>query len=70
MEFLGAELSRAVGLGGRGRRAGGAVERARSAVQRRIRNALDRLAEHAPELSRKLEAAIKTGTFCVFRPGR
>jgi tetratricopeptide (TPR) repeat protein len=69
IEFLGAELSRAVGLGGRGRRAGGAAERARSAVQRRIRNALERIADHAPELSRKLEAAIKTGTFCVFRSG-
>jgi tetratricopeptide (TPR) repeat protein len=69
IEFLGAELSRAVGLGGRGRRAGGAAERARSAVQRRIRNALDRLAEHAPDLTRKLETTIKTGTFCVFRPG-
>jgi tetratricopeptide (TPR) repeat protein len=68
IEFLGAELSRAVGLGGRGRRAGGAAERARSAVQRRIRNALDRIAEHAPALTSYLEQAIKTGTFCVYRP--
>jgi tetratricopeptide (TPR) repeat protein len=68
IEFLGAELSRAVGLGGRGRRAGGAAERARSAVQRRIRNALDRIAEHAPGLTSYLEQAIKTGTFCIYRP--
>ncbi len=70
IEFLGAELSRAVGLGGRGRRAGGAAERARSAVQRRIRNALDRIAENAPPLSEYLEQTVKTGTFCVFRPKR
>jgi tetratricopeptide (TPR) repeat protein len=69
IEFLGTELSRAVGLGGRGRRAGGAAERARSAVQRRIRNALDRIADHAPALTAYLEQTIKTGTFCVYRPG-
>ena len=68
IEFLGAELSRAIGLGGRGRRAGGAAERARSAVQRRIRNALDRIAEHAPALRTYLEHTLKTGTFCVYRP--
>ena len=48
IDFLGAELGRAVGLGGRQRRAGGAAERARSAVQRRIKNALDRIAEASP----------------------
>jgi hypothetical protein len=45
--MLGAELGRAVGLGGRARRAGGAAERARSAVQRRIKNAIERIGEHA-----------------------
>ena len=44
--MLGAELGRAVGLGGRSRRAGGAAERARSAVQRRIKNAIERIGEH------------------------
>ena len=48
IEFLTAEVSRAVGLGGRRRRAGGAAERARSAVQRRIRNTLDRIRDHSP----------------------
>jgi hypothetical protein len=68
IEFLGAELSRAVGLGGRSRRAGGASERARSAVQRRIKNALERIEEHAPALSAYLARSLKTGTFCVFIP--
>jgi tetratricopeptide (TPR) repeat protein len=69
IDFLGAELSRAVGLGGRGRRAGSAAERARSAVQRRIKNALDRITEAAPALGATLARGVKTGNFCVFRPG-
>jgi tetratricopeptide (TPR) repeat protein len=68
IEFLGAELSRAVGLGGRRRRAGGSTERARSAVQRRIRNAFERIRQSSPALADQLERAVKTGTFCVFRP--
>jgi tetratricopeptide (TPR) repeat protein len=68
IEFLAAELGRAVGLGGRARRAGAAAERARSAVQRRIKNALERIAEHAPALAAYLGRTIKTGNFCVFRP--
>ena len=51
IEFLGAELGRAVGLGGRARRAGAAAERARSAVQRRIKNALDRIQRASPALA-------------------
>jgi tetratricopeptide (TPR) repeat protein len=68
LAFLEAELSRAVGLGGRRRRAGAASERARSAVQRRIKNALERVAECSPGLAERLEREVKTGTFCVYRP--
>jgi hypothetical protein len=68
LEFLAAELSRAVGLGGRARRAAGAAERARSAVQRRIKNALGRIEEQDPALASYLGRAIRTGHFCVFRP--
>jgi tetratricopeptide (TPR) repeat protein len=68
LEFLGAELSRAVGLGGRARRAGSASERARSSVQRRVRNVLERVRQCAPELGEFLERSIKTGTYCVYRP--
>lgn len=70
IEFLAAELSRAVGLGGRARRAGGAGERARSAVQRRIRNVLERVREESPGLAEMLERTVKTGVYCVFMPGR
>jgi len=70
IETLAAELGRAVGLGGRARRAGGAAERARSAVQRRIKNAIERIAEHAPELAALLSRTIRTGNFCEYRPER
>jgi AAA ATPase domain len=69
LEFLTTELSRAVGLGGRTRRAGSAAERARSAVQRRIKNALQRIEEQAPALAAHLTRTVKTGNFCVYRPG-
>jgi tetratricopeptide (TPR) repeat protein len=68
LEFLGAELSRAVGLGGRARRAGSSSERARSAVQRRIRNVLERVRKSAPELAQLWDQTVTTGTYCVFRP--
>ncbi|HXJ20760.1 MAG TPA: AAA family ATPase [Polyangia bacterium] len=68
MEFLSAELSRALGLGGRNRRVGSAAERARVAVTRRIRDLIRRVAEQSPELGRHLEATVKTGTTCSYRP--
>jgi hypothetical protein len=68
IEMLGAELGRAVGLGGRVRRAGGAAERARSAVQRRLKNAIERVGEHAPELGALLGRTVRTGIYCVYRP--
>jgi tetratricopeptide (TPR) repeat protein len=68
IDFLANELGRAVGLGGRARRAGSAAERARSAVQRRIKNALVRIGEAAPDLAPRLARAVRTGNFCVYRP--
>jgi len=68
IEMLGAELGRAVGLGGRARRAGGAAERARSAVQRRIKNAIERIAEHSAPLGAYLTRTVRTGNYCVYRP--
>jgi hypothetical protein len=68
LTFLAAELSRAVGLGGRTRRAGSAAERARTAVQRRIKSALDKIEEASPALRAFLESTIRTGTYCEYRP--
>lgn len=63
------ELARAVGLGGRDRRAGSASERARSAVTRAIRHGLGRIREHNPSLAEHLDRTIRTGTYCAYVPG-
>jgi hypothetical protein len=68
LEALTAELARATGLGGRARRAGSAAERARVAVQRRVKDALARIEEAAPELGRHLAPRVYTGIFCSYRP--
>lgn len=68
LEALTAELSRAVGLGGRPRRFGTDAERARVNVQRRLRDAIRRLAEHDQALGRHLERAIRTGMHCAYDP--
>ncbi len=67
-EFLVRELSRAVGLGGRDRRAASASERARVAVTRAIRQEIVRISGHQPELGRHLDRAIRTGTYCAYDP--
>jgi pimeloyl-ACP methyl ester carboxylesterase len=68
IETLGRELSRAVGLGGRDRRAASAAERARINVTRAIKIALERIAEHNPALATLLTKGIRTGTFCSYTP--
>jgi hypothetical protein len=66
LDALGGELARAVGLGGRDRRAASAVERMRVNVQRRVRDALARISAQSPAIGRYLEASVRTGTFCSF----
>jgi hypothetical protein len=66
--FLVRELSRAVGLGGRDRRASSASERARVGVTRAVRQAIARIGEHHPELGEHLNRAIRTGTYCAYLP--
>jgi class 3 adenylate cyclase/tetratricopeptide (TPR) repeat protein len=68
LDFLSHELASAVGLGGRDRKAASASERARVNVTRAIRSALKRIGENDAELGRRLEAAVKTGTFCCYSP--
>ncbi|MDF3019121.1 MAG: regulatory protein LuxR [Steroidobacteraceae bacterium] len=69
LEVLSTELSRAFGLGGRARRAGSNVERARVNVQRRLKHAIDRIARECPAAGRHLEWAVHTGSFCSYQPG-
>jgi tetratricopeptide (TPR) repeat protein len=68
LEAVTDQLLAGTGLGGRARRAGSHVERARVNVQRRLKDAIRRLAGEDAELGRYLEATIRTGVFCVYRP--
>lgn len=67
-DFLVRELSRAVGLGGRDRRTGVAAERARASVTRAIRKAMTRIRQHHPAVAKHFDHAIRTGTYCAYRP--
>lgn len=67
-DYLVAELSRAVGLGGRARTAGSSSERARASVTRTLRYALSRIANHHPGLGQHLERTIRPGTYCRYQP--
>jgi ATP/maltotriose-dependent transcriptional regulator MalT len=67
-DFLVRELARAVGLGGRDRRAASASERARSGVTRAIRHGIARIGEHHPEFGEHLNRAVRTGTYCAYVP--
>jgi hypothetical protein len=66
-DFLVRELASALGLGGRDRKAASNAERARVNVTRAIRAALDRIAEHSPELGRHLSITVRTGAFCSYQ---
>lgn len=68
LEFLTAELSGALGLGGRARRSGDPGERARKAVTNRIANSISRIERAHPELGHHLRRSIRTGTFCAYEP--
>jgi hypothetical protein len=64
LDALITQLTAAYGLGGRSRRTPDHVERARKAVNRRLRDAITRIAHAHPRLGRHLDACIRTGTFC------
>ena len=70
IDFLAHEISRAIGLGGRDRRAGSAAERARLNVTRAIKSAIDKIGEFSAELSELLDKSIHTGSFCSFTDDR
>jgi tetratricopeptide (TPR) repeat protein len=70
IEFITDELSGAYGLGGRSRKAADTGERARKAVTSRIRDAIARIGKEHSALSLHLANAIRTGSFCCYRPER
>ena len=67
-DYLIAELTAAVGLGGRVRTTRGSSEKARTSVTRSLRYAIDRLGQRHPELGRHLAGTVRTGTFCSYDP--
>jgi hypothetical protein len=68
MDAIVEQLASAVGLGGRDRKSGSEAERARSAVTKRIKEAINRIADVIPPLGRHLATRIKTGYFCSYTP--
>jgi hypothetical protein len=68
IEQVVAELGRALGLGGRDRRAAAAAERARVNVTRAIRAAVARIEDALPAAGRELDRAVRTGLFCAYEP--
>ena len=68
LDFLARQLSAAVGLGGRDRRAASAAERARLTVRKRIRSALTRIRDSHPALGEHLGRALRTGHLCTYAP--
>jgi hypothetical protein len=67
-QALETEVKRALGLGGKARQAGSTTERARVNAQRRLKDAIERVAEQSPELSAWLGRSVRTGTYCSFSP--
>jgi hypothetical protein len=68
MEFIARELSSAVGLGGRDRKAASNAERARVNVTRAVKGVIRRIAADDESLGRELETTVHTGYFCRYEP--
>lgn len=67
-EAIAHELRRAIGLAGRDRKAASSTERARVAVTRAIRLALERISKQDRNLGKLLSNTIRTGTVCSYVP--
>ncbi len=68
MDELGRALAAAIGLGGRPRRVGSDVERARQSVTKALRGTLRKIAAANAWLGHYLETTVHTGTACRFEP--
>lgn len=63
-------LSSSLGLNRKTRKTGNSLEKARSAVTWRIRNAIQKIGKVHPALGKHLALSIKTGNFCSYKPER
>ena len=68
IEPLTRELSRAVGLGGRNRRAASASERARQSITKTIKTVMERIGQSDAALGEIFSRCIRTGNFCSYQP--
>jgi len=68
IDALTSELSRAVGFGGRNRRAASASERARQNISKTIRSVVERIAQSDAQLGDIFSRCVKTGNFCSYQP--
>ena len=66
IEFISRELARAVGLGGRDRRASSNTERARLRVTMAVKSTVKKIAKQHTSLGRRLTHSLRTGNFCSF----
>lgn len=70
LDLLVAELKRAYGQHGRARLIGSVTERARVNVRNNLTTALNIIKRSDQGLWRHLDGALRTGTFCSYRPER
>lgn len=68
LEALLSHLERETGMGGRGRNFAGPAERARTAVRKAIRRAIDAIAVTEPAAADALRDAVTTGYRCSYHP--
>ena len=68
LEFIGLELSRAMGTNGRDRKHRQENERARVNVTNSIRTVTRKIAKEHPSFGRFLRLSIRTGRFCSYHP--
>jgi len=68
LDAVAEQLATAIGLGGRNRRTSSNAERARCAVTKCIKKAIQKIGEAMPSLGYHLAARIKTGYFCSYNP--
>jgi non-specific serine/threonine protein kinase len=68
MQAVAARLAYALGLGGRDRKTSSDAERARSAVTKCIKKAIQKIGDAIPSLGYHLATRIKTGYFCSYSP--
>jgi hypothetical protein len=67
LERLTRELGRALGLGGRSRTFADVPERARTAVRKAIKRAIDEISAANPAVGRHLATSVSTGAVCCYR---